>query len=72
MICTVLGNCKETLSSNCDILVGEEGLKPEYTGDNRRLLQELGSYSFTGFEESIRDLCDYYKKHIELIQEELL
>ena len=69
---SLAGIVKETLSSNCDILVGEEGLKPEYTGDNRRLLQELGSYSFTGFEESIRDLCDYYKKHIELIQEELL
>lgn len=63
---------REILGTDCDITVSEPGWKPEYTGDNTRLLEELGNYRFTGFEESISKLCDFYKEHIEEIDESKL
>lgn len=63
---------REILNSNCDIVVGEEGWKPEYTGNNERLMQEIGEYPFAGFQESIAELCEYYKTVIDTIDEEKL
>ncbi|MCM1251846.1 MAG: NAD-dependent epimerase/dehydratase [Clostridium sp.] len=58
---------REILNIDCDIIISEPGWKPEYTGDNKRLLAEIGNYPFTGFKESITALCEYYKEHIDLI-----
>ncbi|MCM1426130.1 MAG: NAD(P)-dependent oxidoreductase [Eubacterium sp.] len=58
---------REILNIDCDIIVSEPGWKPEYTGNNERLLAEIGNYQFTGFKESITVLCEYYKGHIDLI-----
>lgn len=58
---------KEILNVDCDIIVGADGWKPEYTGNNERLMEEIGKYQFTGYRESIMELCDYYKKNINLI-----
>ena len=44
---------RKILNINCDIIVGEEGWKLEYTGNNQRLIGEMGAYSFVGFKESI-------------------
>ena len=62
---------REILDVDCDIVVGEPGLKPEYTGDNLRLLSEIGDFQFTGFEESIYKLCEYYKANIDMIDENM-
>lgn len=58
---------KNILKIDCNIIIKEPGWKPEYTGDNGRLLQEIGDYKFTGFEESIEQLCEYYKKNLHTI-----
>lgn len=58
---------REILDIDCDIVVSEPGWKPEYTGNNTRLLNEIGDYEFTGFEQSITELCQYYKAHIDEI-----
>lgn len=63
---------RNILGIDCDITVSEPGWKPEYTGDNTRLLEELGNYRFTGFEESISKLCEFYKEHIDEIDESKL
>lgn len=63
---------RDILKCDCDIIVGEKGLKPEYSGNNARLLSEMGSYSFTSFEESIYKLCEYYKTVIDEIDEDML
>lgn len=63
---------RKILDIDCDIAVSEQGWKPEYTGDNTRLLEELGNYRFTGFEESISKLCEFYKEHINEIDESKL
>jgi len=58
---------RETLGIDCDITVAMEGWKPPYTGSNERLLQELGMFQFTSFEESIQKLCSYYREHLREI-----
>lgn len=63
---------RKILDIDCNIVVGEPGWKPEYTGDNTRLLEELGNFRFTGFEESISELCEFYKEHIDQIDESQL
>lgn len=63
---------RDTLGINCDIIVKESGWKPEYTGDNTRLMSEMGGYQFLGFEEAIRRLCDYYKANIYAIDADKL
>ena len=60
---------REILNIDCEIIVGEQGWKPEYTGDNTRLLAEIGDYQFTDFRESIGELCEYYKDNIDMIDE---
>lgn len=57
------------LCIDCNILVGESGWKPEYTGNNERLLKEIGNYQFTGFQESIKSLCQYYRDNLDKIDE---
>lgn len=63
---------REILNIDCDITVSESGWKSEYTGNNQRLLDEIGGYEFTGFEQSITELCEYYKTHIDEIDESKL
>ena len=63
---------REILDIDCEIVVSESGWKPEYTGDNQRLLEEVGNYKFTGFKESVSELCQFYKEHISEIDESKL
>lgn len=63
---------REILNLDCDIIIGEPGWKPEYTGDNTRLLNEIGNIPFTGFEESIQKLCEFYKSNLDMIDENKL
>ena len=63
---------REILDIDCEIIVSESGWKPEYTGDNARLLEEIGNYKFTGFKESVSELCQFYKEHIGEIDESKL
>ena len=63
---------REILNIDCNIVISEEGWKPEYSGNNTRLLEEIGEYPFIGYRESIQELCDYYKEHIDAIDESKL
>ena len=63
---------REILDIPCDIVVGEPGWKPEYTGNNERLLREVGNIKFTGFRKSIEVLGAYYRNHIDNIDAEKL
>lgn len=58
---------KEILNVDCDIIVGKQGWKMEYTGDNSRLLAEIGNYQFAGFRESVTELCEFYRGNMGLI-----
>lgn len=60
---------REILNIDCNIVVKELGWKPEYTGNNERLLNEIGEFNFTGYRESIKELCDFYRNNINFIDE---
>ena len=47
---------------NPDITVLHRGLGPQYTGDNSRLLAEIGRYQFRNPYHAIAELYDFYKQ----------
>ena len=55
-----------------EILIKEEGMKLEYSGDNSRLLSEMGDFQFADKKATIKVLWEYYKEHIDEIDIELL
>jgi len=63
---------REILNIDCEIIVSEPGWKPEYSGNNERLLNEMGKFQFTAYDDTIRLLGDFYRENINLIDETLL
>ncbi len=47
-----------------DIIVCNDGWANEYTADNKRIRKELPDWSLTDMHESVADLYDWYKEHI--------
>ena len=45
---------KQQINSDCKIKLLSEGMNKEYTGDNKRLLEELGNYQFVSLEDGIK------------------
>lgn len=46
-----------------NIIVEQQGLGQEYSGDNSRILKEIGNYKFMDMEESISRLLSFYKEN---------
>lgn len=56
----------------CDFLIAQEGFKREYSGNNERLLSEIGDFEFTPIEKSIEELYGYYKTVINEIDKDTI
>ncbi len=54
------------------IQVGQEGLAAEYSGDNTRMLGEMGPFAFTPVEQAIRELYAWYETRSNEIDEAAL
>jgi GDP-L-fucose synthase len=63
---------KDILGKEVPILLAQDCLKPEYSGDNARLLAELPDFQFTGMDEAIRRLAQYYSNNLDKIDRRLL
>jgi UDP-glucose 4-epimerase len=57
---------------NLEIQVKSQGLGREYSGDNTRLLEEIGGFRFRPMEESIRDLYHWYLERKDIIDPDRL
>lgn len=55
-----------------DIRVAKEGLASEYSGDNARLISEIGGYEFGKVDGCILELYKWYSANRELISREKL
>lgn len=55
-----------------EILVSKEGWQSEYSGDNSRLLSEIGAFQFTDKKTSIYEMWNYYADHIDEFDERQL
>jgi len=53
--------------NNSEIRVLNEGIGVEYSGDNRKVLSEIGEFQFTAYEAAIADLYKYYKERINTL-----
>lgn len=63
---------KEISGKDLPILIAQEGLGLEYSGDNSRLKTEIPDIRFTPFRNSIRSLIEWYESRKEMIDSELL
>src|SRR3990167_8738708 len=63
---------KELSKKKSEVRVAKEGLGKEYSGDNSRLLKEIGEFKFTPLDESIRELYKwYFEKKNKLDKQEI-
>ncbi|MDB9822146.1 NAD(P)-dependent oxidoreductase [Deltaproteobacteria bacterium] len=55
-----------------DIIVSQEGLGKEYSGDNSKLLSEIGDYTFRNVDDGIDELYHWYLERKDRIKRRLL
>ena len=60
-ICEIVNNVSH---KDNKIIICREGLANEYTGNCDRLKSEVGTFEFTGYEDSIRMLYDWYRENV--------
>lgn len=54
---------KRVSGRDVPVIVCAEGLANEYTADNARLLEEIGAFPLTSFEDAVRELYGWYEAH---------
>ena len=52
--------------TNTKVIAKKEGMKEEYSADNSRFIKEFGDFEFTDFNESVKDLYNWYKSNVDL------
>jgi len=55
---------KDQTGVNDEIIIKNEGMNPEYSGDPSKLFKEIGEFKFTPFNESIKNLIQFYKENL--------
>jgi GDP-L-fucose synthase len=50
-----------------EIKLINEGMNREYTGENAKLLEYIGPFAFTPYENSLRNLYQYYKDNLHTL-----
>ena len=71
-LCGLAKIVKECANGEVGIKVAAKGLKPEYSGDNSRLMEEMGGFEFTGVEVAVSELYDWYAARKEELDREVL
>jgi GDP-L-fucose synthase len=57
---------------NLDITIKNDGLGIEYSGDNSKLMNEIGGYDFKDIDSAIKELYNWYLLNIDSIDKEKL
>lgn len=60
-VCNIINDVS---SYKSEIIIKNEGMNFQYTGDNTQMLAAIGSYEFMPLAESLAHLCEYYKSII--------
>lgn len=61
-IAKIINNISDYTS---EIVIVNAGMNTEYSGDNCKIKSELGDFTFTEYEQSIRQLYEHYKSVID-------
>jgi UDP-glucose 4-epimerase len=67
---TIAGHINNTSEHKSEIHVLNHGIGVEYSGNNQKILSEIGNFQFTPPEVSIRDLYGYYKERVDSLDAE--
>lgn len=62
----------EVSGLNRELQIAHSGWQTEYSGNNERLLNEIGEFQFTDKKKSIKEMWDYYSEHIAEFDEQKL
>lgn len=62
----------EISGKNPEIHVQRDGFGPEYSGDNTRVLEEIGGFHFRDMRDAISELYRWYQSHLSEIDPALL
>jgi len=54
------------------IKIKEKGLKKEYSGDNKKLIEIIGNFKFTNYDTAINNLYSWYIKNEKIINKKYL
>jgi GDP-L-fucose synthase len=63
---------RDEAGADVPVVVGQDGLKAEYSGDNFRILNEMGKFEFTPMQKAIGMLKEYYQERWNSIDCNLL
>lgn len=64
----VAGISEQKTGKRPEIFVCQEGLAPEYTASNERLLEEIGGYEFLPIDQAVAQLYQWYEQHSDIIE----
>jgi len=67
-LCAIAEKVKARSGKNIQIIVRENGLGPEYSGDNSRLKKEIPGINFTPLDQAIDRLYDWYSGQRHLLE----
>lgn len=62
----------EVTGLNREIIRKETGWQKEYSGDHTRLMEEMGGFTFSDRKQTIAGLLEYYREHINELDERRL
>ena len=57
---------KEIMNVKKEVIIKNEGLNPEYSGDPGRLLKEIGHYKFIKHSDSIKAMVNFFYKKFSI------
>ena len=52
---------KKIMDVKSEILIKNDGINPEYSGNPKKILKEFPNYKFSSFKDNIAELVDFYK-----------
>lgn len=65
---TIANKVRAVAGGDVPIVVKNEGMNPEYTGDNSRLKEEIPGFKFTSLDEGIKKLYAWYAANKERVE----
>jgi len=55
-----------------EIIVNNEGLNKEYSGDNKKLLDEIGTFKFIPYKDGIKKLYEYFSSNLNKVDTNII
>ena len=64
---TLAKSIKKIDGNKASIMIKEDGLNPEYSGDNSRFIEEFGEFNYTPTEKAIEALYNWYSDEKNIV-----